>query len=243
MIAVDSPPGRISPSSPSSCSGSRTSTGSAPRRRSTATCSRKFPCTARTPIRSDRSTTQSLEALFGLEAAPPASDGDAERDEQEAEEREDERRHEAARPARGVRDAGEEGDPGSRPLDCEMTGREHEAERAEHRPARTRACVREADVDEPHHRDERPLEVARMPPVEEAAADQHARSKLEPERRRTLGGAAGGEVGEPDGEGHDRRPAAAPRDEIGEEEPADDDADRGEERESETAQVVDDGRE
>ena len=52
MNAVDSPPGMTSPSSPSSCSGLRTSTTSAPRRRSIAACSRKFPCTARTPIRS-----------------------------------------------------------------------------------------------------------------------------------------------------------------------------------------------
>src|SRR4051812_12291736 len=50
--AVDSPPGRISPSRPSSCSGLRTSTTSAPSRRNIAACSRKFPCTARTPIRS-----------------------------------------------------------------------------------------------------------------------------------------------------------------------------------------------
>src|SRR6186997_3317719 len=49
-VALDSPPGMIRPSSPSSCSGLRTSTGSAPSRRSIAACSRKFPCTARTPI-------------------------------------------------------------------------------------------------------------------------------------------------------------------------------------------------
>src|SRR6266550_3564497 len=130
MIAVDSPPGRISPSSPS---GRRTSTDSAPRRRSTVACSRKFPCTASTPIRSICSTTPSLEALFGLEAAAPVSDGETEPDEQEAEEREDERRHEAARPARGIRPAEEERDPDSRPLDREMTCREQQAERAEHR--------------------------------------------------------------------------------------------------------------
>src|SRR5436309_11131804 len=236
MIAVDSPPGTISPSSPASCSGSRTSTGSAPRRRSTAECSRKFPCTARTPIRSDRSTTQSLEALFGLEAGAAAADGEAERDEQEAEEREDERRHEAARPARGIRPAEEEGDPDSRPLDREMTGGEHEAERAEHRPARAAGAVRDADVEDSHDRDERPFEVARMPPEEKAASDQQPRSELQPERRRTPGRAAGGEVGEPDEEGHDRRPAAAARDELGEEEPADEDADRGDEPEPETAQ-------
>src|SRR5262245_1737104 len=50
MNVVDSPPGTTSPSSPLSCSGLRTSTGSAPSRRSIAACSRKFPCRARTPI-------------------------------------------------------------------------------------------------------------------------------------------------------------------------------------------------
>src|SRR6188508_54275 len=50
MNVVDSPPGITSPSRPASSSGFRTSTGSAPRRRSIAACSRKFPCTARTPI-------------------------------------------------------------------------------------------------------------------------------------------------------------------------------------------------
>src|SRR5919204_2338306 len=50
MNVVDSPPGMINPSRPSSCPGLRTSTASTPRRRSTAACSRKFPCTARTPI-------------------------------------------------------------------------------------------------------------------------------------------------------------------------------------------------
>src|SRR5919199_1570255 len=50
VIAVDSPPGITSPSRLASCSGRRTSTTSAPRRRSIAACSRKFPCTARTPI-------------------------------------------------------------------------------------------------------------------------------------------------------------------------------------------------
>src|SRR5689334_15430247 len=51
MKVVDSPPGTTSPSSPSNSSGFRTSTASAPSRRSIAACSRKFPCTARTPTR------------------------------------------------------------------------------------------------------------------------------------------------------------------------------------------------
>src|ERR671939_2213481 len=50
MNVVDSPPGMTSPSSPCSSSGFRTSTTSAPRRRSIAACSRKFPWTASTPI-------------------------------------------------------------------------------------------------------------------------------------------------------------------------------------------------
>src|SRR5881398_1841176 len=50
MNVVDSPPGITSPSRPCNCSGLRTSTASAPSRRSIAACSRKFPCTARTPI-------------------------------------------------------------------------------------------------------------------------------------------------------------------------------------------------
>src|SRR3954454_23315788 len=50
MNVVDSPPGMTRPSSPSSCPGFRTSTTSTPRRRSTAACSRTFPCRARTPI-------------------------------------------------------------------------------------------------------------------------------------------------------------------------------------------------
>src|SRR5260370_69577 len=41
-----------SPSRPASSSGLRTSTTSAPSARSIVACSRKFPCTARTPIRS-----------------------------------------------------------------------------------------------------------------------------------------------------------------------------------------------
>src|SRR5262245_20707828 len=51
MNVVDSPPGMTRPSRPSRCSGLRTSTTSAPSARSIAACSRKLPCTARTPIR------------------------------------------------------------------------------------------------------------------------------------------------------------------------------------------------
>ena len=51
MNVVDSPPGTTNPSSPASSSGFRISTGSAPSRRSIASCSRKFPWTASTPIR------------------------------------------------------------------------------------------------------------------------------------------------------------------------------------------------
>src|SRR5690349_10712666 len=49
-MVVLSPPGMISPSSPASCSGRRTSTASAPSSRRRWACSRKAPWRARTPI-------------------------------------------------------------------------------------------------------------------------------------------------------------------------------------------------
>src|SRR5205807_8458195 len=72
--------GTTSPSSPASCSGLRTSTVSAPSRRSVATCSRKFPWRARTPMRSCATTLRlyggSERALEGVavlwRAAPEA---------------------------------------------------------------------------------------------------------------------------------------------------------------------------
>ena len=50
-MVVDSPPGRISPSSPSSSPGRRTARVSTPSRASTARCSAKSPCRASTPTR------------------------------------------------------------------------------------------------------------------------------------------------------------------------------------------------
>src|SRR5512133_563404 len=50
----------IRPSRSSSCSGLRTSTTSAPSRRSIEACSRKFPCTARTPIFNGSATSSIL---------------------------------------------------------------------------------------------------------------------------------------------------------------------------------------
>src|SRR5438477_11050056 len=64
MKVVDSPPGTTSPSSPSSCSGLRTSTTSAPRRRSIAACSRTLPWTARTPTRMPELPAAGFEQLF-----------------------------------------------------------------------------------------------------------------------------------------------------------------------------------
>src|SRR5918994_6207286 len=49
-IAVDSPPGTMIPARPSRSSTSRTSTGSTPRDSRISACSRKSPCSARTPI-------------------------------------------------------------------------------------------------------------------------------------------------------------------------------------------------
>src|SRR3954463_3479276 len=72
MKVVDSPPGTTRPSSPSSCSGFRTSTASAPRRRSIAACSRKFPCTARTPILTGLILVFALQELGGGNLLAPA---------------------------------------------------------------------------------------------------------------------------------------------------------------------------
>src|SRR5438067_7255730 len=74
MNVVDSPPGTTSPSSPASCSGLRTSTTSAPSRRSMAACSRTLPWTARTPTRMPELPAARYEQLFrpqrgGREAA------------------------------------------------------------------------------------------------------------------------------------------------------------------------------
>src|SRR5262245_46103716 len=74
-IAVDSPPGITSPSSPSSCSGNLTSTTCAPRRRSVAACSRKLPWTARTPMRGEALTPPIL-VTFGAGSGRLASDID-----------------------------------------------------------------------------------------------------------------------------------------------------------------------
>src|SRR5690242_9335720 len=49
-MVEDSPPGMTRPSSPSRSRGRRTSTASTPTSRSAATCSRKAPWRARTPI-------------------------------------------------------------------------------------------------------------------------------------------------------------------------------------------------
>src|SRR5437667_2308659 len=139
MKVVDSPPGTTRPSSPSSSSRLRTSTGSAPSRRSIAPCSRKFPWTARTPIRGlgtqksyprsggwrrRRSCRRSRE----VPAPPPAQ---AESDEQEADEREDSVRDPVAR-------AGDPRNRGgrTRPLDGEVGSGGDEPDGGQDSPAR-----------------------------------------------------------------------------------------------------------
>src|SRR5919198_1404944 len=74
MNVVDSPPGTMRPSRPSRCSGLRTSTTSAPRRRSIAACSRKLPWTARTPIRSGVSIVSILDTALQPIGQRPFSD-------------------------------------------------------------------------------------------------------------------------------------------------------------------------
>src|SRR5215217_8860490 len=81
-----------SPSTPSSCSGLRTSTTSAPSRRSTAACSRNAPWTARTPILT--------RAILGGGLPRPVARRQAEHHEEEADDAEDERQNPHANPFR-----------------------------------------------------------------------------------------------------------------------------------------------
>src|SRR4051794_20371102 len=74
-----------SPSSPSSCSGFRTSTTSAPSCRSTAACSRKAPCTASTPIL--------MRGILRRGLVHPVARRQPEQDEEKADDAEDERQH------------------------------------------------------------------------------------------------------------------------------------------------------
>src|SRR5207245_1161366 len=60
-IVVDSPPGRMSPSTPARSPGSRTSTSATPRRRRMARCSITSPWTASTPIFTTRLHSSSLQ--------------------------------------------------------------------------------------------------------------------------------------------------------------------------------------
>ena len=156
-IAVDSPPGMTSPSSPSSCSGSRTSTGSAPSRRSTAACSRKLPCTARTPI------SQLVHARIvdgGYSGASGDGRGRRRRasPEPEAEQHEPGSRPRPARaPAprltlRGRRAADEARSSTRAHLLDEVDRSRRRSRRAEHRPARALRRVRDRDVDEARRR-------------------------------------------------------------------------------------------
>src|SRR5215212_9161163 len=102
MNVVDSPPGTISPSSPSSSSGLRISTASTPSRRSICTCSRKFPCTAKTPIFTGSIVSGRIRFLEALGLARgDAALLQAEGDEQES----DEREHRVRHPVSDVRDS------------------------------------------------------------------------------------------------------------------------------------------
>src|SRR5918992_148539 len=178
MIAVDSPPGMTRPSSPSSSSGLRTSTASAPSRRSIAACSRKLPCTARTPI-------VTREILRSGERAPAARQEQADRDERERVETEDQSPEPRAKGLGAVesRLAAEDEDRhqveereeelvDAAPLRREMRRRLQQAPRAEHDPARPRQPVPEGDVAQAGDAEQHEIEVAVTEEPDQAAADR-----------------------------------------------------------------------
>src|SRR5262245_53534409 len=163
MNVVDSPPGTTSPSSPSSCSGLRTSTGSAPRRRSIAACSRKFPWRARTPIVIRRILD------FGYRWPAATRQEDRDRDEDEPGDREDDRprplvpvmllvaleldrEREQEQPEERRGDVG----PLVRPVGRDL----EDPPGAEHDPARAPEPVPDRDVEERGDGDQNPVEVA-----------------------------------------------------------------------------------
>src|SRR5579864_1097839 len=164
---------------------------------------------------------------------PPAR-GEAEQDEPEPEARERERR----RPAADRRDRRGNAVAGGPRAEQEVERREEEADGAEDGPAGTLREVRDPDVHERRRRDERPVCVARVPPVQEARADEQTADEVEPERRRLVADAAAEKVRDAKEERHRVRPRAAVRDEVGDEEPADDGRDEGDEREPPAPSVV-----
>src|SRR4051812_10111597 len=123
MNVVDSPPGTTRPSSPSSSAGLRISTASTPSRRSICTCSRKLPCTARTPIFTGSIVSGPIRSFETLRlASGDAALLQAEGDEQES----DEREHRVRDPVADIRDSRDRHGLG-RPFLREVVTREEEA--------------------------------------------------------------------------------------------------------------------
>src|SRR5262245_175931 len=226
MNVVDSPPGTTSPSSPSSCSGFRTSRGSAPSCRSIAACSRKFPCRARTPIFMARILD------FGYRRPSAPSEQEPDGDEDEPREGEDQRprplvsallvvaveleREREEEEAEGVRDVG--------PLVREMSRGLEDPPRGEDDPARARNPVPESDVEEADQRNHDPVEIAFVEEPEEPSADRQSGGHMEPEAessgRAPVRGDPRQDEYEPDRDRHDRRPVAAVREQVEHEQPA-----------------------
>src|SRR3954470_11168355 len=230
MNAVDSPPGTTRPSSPSSCSGLRTSTASAPRRRSIAACSRKFPCRARTPI----SMPRILDFGYRRTGAPGQEkrDGDEDKTREAVDDRpepvvamlvvlafaersEDERHDEEERVRERLADVG--------PLVREERRRLEDRPGAEDGPARPPEPRSEQDVEEGDDGDDDPVERALVEEPEQAAADGEAGRHVQPESVRPRGAVVDRDSRqderEADDDRHGRGPVAPARDEIRDEEP------------------------
>ena len=189
----------------------------APRRAARSTPRARGSCPARRGRRSEAASPR-LDCRGGYSDAARRAAAEPERDEEEADDGEHERGHPVAR-----RHLGPELHTAVRPGRREVLRGREEPERAEHGPARAPRARADADVEEADERDQRPVRVAAVPPVEQRAADQDARRKVEPEAvRPLLAGVdprADREVEEPDEERHDRRPVAAARDQVDDEEP------------------------
>ena len=103
-----------------------------------------------------------------------------------------------------------------------VDGRGEEAERGEDGPARPPRRVCDQDEDDRDDEDDREVEVALVEPVVDRHSDEQPSDEVEPERGRLVDDGSRGEVEQADEESHDVRPPAAVRDEVGDEEPADD---------------------
>src|SRR6266511_5052731 len=135
---------------------------------------------------------------------------------------------------RGLVVAGEErNERRDEPLVDEVRCRQQEPERSEHRVARAPDARAERDVHERGNRDQDPVRVARVPEPEQRAADREAGDDLHPEAVDTVDREANEHREDPEDKRQRRRPVAAVRQDIGDEEPRRSGLEEDEEREPE----------